>query len=252
MAHADMRAAVGVTPPRIGELRLVILLGCEPGAPVLRIQALVLIVGFIETSSVLGLLSLRRYRPILIASAGGLGLNILLGLLLVPNLGAQGGAIADVITEALLAVGLTAVLTIVVPRHQITAACLPPVVLASALSALMILLPIGSAGHMVAVTVVYFAVLLRLGAIPSEITRASRRFRVTRPSGTDLSVGQRPGGNGTSNYATARQRESEDKHRNDQRPTANRPCCSVSVICPCNPDPAFTGTFPYDHDKPQT
>jgi O-antigen/teichoic acid export membrane protein len=148
--------------------------------PVLRIQAVVLVVSFLSTASAFYLVSLRRYRPLLIASACGLAVNILLAVVLVSALGARGGAIADVVSEVLMATGLTAVLMRAVPEHQINARFLPPVLLAGALSATVLLLPVSSVARALAATVIYFGVLGAAGAIPDELITAVRRVRATR------------------------------------------------------------------------
>jgi O-antigen/teichoic acid export membrane protein len=147
---------------------------------VLRIQGVLLTVSFITTSCAFNLVSLRRYRPLLIASTRALALNIVLALVLVPALGARGGAVADVITEAVMAVGLTAVLMRAVPQHQIKASALPPLVLASALAATVVFLPVGSVARVIGATIIYFGVLLLAGAIPDEIISAARRLRALR------------------------------------------------------------------------
>lgn len=141
---------------------------------VLRIQGLVLIASFISTSSALALISLRRYRPMIIASSSALALNILLALVLVPALGARGGAMADVLTETVVAIGLTVVLMRAVPRLQIRTSVVPSLVLASALSATVLLLPVGSVAHVIGASVIYFGVLLLMGTIPDEVTNAAR------------------------------------------------------------------------------
>jgi O-antigen/teichoic acid export membrane protein len=147
---------------------------------VLRIQGVVLTMSFISTSSALGLISLRRYRTMIITSSSALALNVALGVLLVPALGARGGAVADVITEAVVAVGLTAVLMHAVPRHEIRASLMPSLVLAVVLSATVLLLPVGSVARVIGATIIYFGVLLLTGAIPTEVTATARRMRAVR------------------------------------------------------------------------
>jgi Na+-driven multidrug efflux pump len=89
---------------------------------------------FISTSSALGLISLHRFRTMIVASSCALVFNIVLGIVLVSSLGAEGGALADVLTETLMAIGLTVVLMRAVPRRQVGASSfVPPLVLASAL-----------------------------------------------------------------------------------------------------------------------
>jgi len=149
----------------------------EKGAvPVLRIQGLALIVSFLSTASAFQLVSLRRYRPLLIASACGLALNVLLAVVLVSAWGARGGALADVISEVAMATALTGVLMHAVPQHQITAAFVPPVLLAAAVSVSVFLLPVGSIARAVVATIIYFSVLLLTRTIPDEVIVAARRL----------------------------------------------------------------------------
>jgi O-antigen/teichoic acid export membrane protein len=147
---------------------------------VLRIQGAVLTVSFISASSALTLISMRRFRPMIVTSACALALNVVLDLVLVPALGARGGALADVITETIAAIVLTAVVIHAVPRHGITGSVLPPLLLAGGLSATVLLLPIGSVARVVVATVVYFGVLLLTGSVPSELTNVARRARGLR------------------------------------------------------------------------
>jgi O-antigen/teichoic acid export membrane protein len=142
---------------------------------VLRIQGLVLTASFVSASSMFALLALRRYRQMLVASSSALLLNVALGLTLIPSLGARGGAIADVATEAVMAAGLTAAVMGAMPRHGITAAIIPPALLAAAVGASVWLLPIGGLPSVVLATVLYFGVLAIMGTIPEELTSAARR-----------------------------------------------------------------------------
>lgn len=151
---------------------------------VLRIQGIVLTASFVSVSSMFGLLALRRYRQMLVATSSALVLNVALGLILIPSLGARGGAIADVATEILMAVGLTAALMRALPRHGLTAAIFPSVLLAATIAASVWLLPVGAIASVVLATVLYFGVLLIMGRIPDEVTSAARRLR------TGASVGR--------------------------------------------------------------
>lgn len=144
---------------------------------VLRIQSAALTVSFISTSSALALISLRRFRALIVVSSCSLALNIALGLALVPGLGAQGGAIADVVTEAIAALALTIVLARAAPRHQIKISVLPRVLLAAALSSSVLLLSLGALGHAAGATVIYFSVLQLTGSIPDELAAAARSAR---------------------------------------------------------------------------
>jgi O-antigen/teichoic acid export membrane protein len=145
---------------------------------VLQIQAVVLTASFVSTSSALGLISLRRYRPLIVASSSALALNIVLGLLLIPDLGARGGALADVITESLVAIGVTAVLARAVPHHGIRGSLVPPLLIAAALASTVLLLPVGPVVRALMATVIYFGALLVMRAIPEEVIKAARELRL--------------------------------------------------------------------------
>jgi O-antigen/teichoic acid export membrane protein len=149
---------------------------------VLRIQALVFIVSFISTASALTLVSLRRYRALVISSTGALLLNIVLALVLIPADGARGGALADVLTEAAAAVGLTLTVIRSVPAHEISARVLPPLLIAGGAALAVLALPIGALAHAVLASVIYLGALLLMGAIPSEVIAAARALRPPRTS----------------------------------------------------------------------
>jgi O-antigen/teichoic acid export membrane protein len=149
-------------------------------APVLRIQGLVLTAAFVSASAMFGLLALRRYRPMLIVSSCALALDVALGLLLVPALGARGGAVADVITEMAVASALTLTLIRALPRHTLRAPVLGPVAASAALASAAWLFPVGAVARALLASVIYFGVLLLLGAIPEDVLRAGRRLGALR------------------------------------------------------------------------
>jgi O-antigen/teichoic acid export membrane protein len=149
-------------------------------ASVLRIQGIVLAVSFIWGSSMFALLALHRYRPMLIACLVAVPVNLVLNLVLVPALGARGGAVADVATETAVAIYLTMTLVRAVPRRRLSPKVIPRVALAAGASALVALLPGGAILRSIVATVVYFAILLTLRAIPDEVTNAVRRLPVPR------------------------------------------------------------------------
>lgn len=146
---------------------------------VLRIQGIVLTASFISASSSLRLISLRRYRPLIFTSLFALALDLALGLALIPGLGARGGAWADVITEALAALGLTAVLMRAAPQHDIKASLVPPVLLAGGLSATTLLLPVAPVARAIIATLIYFSVLALTRTLPEELFHAIPRPRST-------------------------------------------------------------------------
>jgi O-antigen/teichoic acid export membrane protein len=139
---------------------------------VLRIQGIVLAVSFISSASAIGLLSLRRYRPLLVTSTLALLVNVLLAIVLIPVLGARGGAVADVLTETAVAIGLSVSLGQALPRLRPAPPFLLLVGLACSLSLAVWLIPVGEVIRVIAATVLYFGILLRAGVIPQELIRA--------------------------------------------------------------------------------
>jgi O-antigen/teichoic acid export membrane protein len=147
---------------------------------VLRVQAAVLTVSFLSASSALTLVSLRRFRAMILTSSCALVFNVALGLALIPAYGALGGALADVLTEVIVAVGLTAIVIRVVPDHQLVPSIAAPLLAALTLSGAVVFLPIGSVARVVVGTIVYFGILLVTRSIPEELLRAARGVRALR------------------------------------------------------------------------
>jgi O-antigen/teichoic acid export membrane protein len=145
--------------------------------PVLQIEALLLVMSFVSTSSGLGLLALRKYRPLIIGSIAALFLNVALGVVLIRVLGASGGAVADVATETIVAAGFTVAVTRAVPSHGMSAAGAARALLAAALAMTAVLAPIGPVAQVLGASVIYLVLLLLMGVIPTEVTRAARRLR---------------------------------------------------------------------------
>ena len=80
--------------------------GGRPAAPVLQIQAIALASTFLTMAGGFVLLSLRRHTALLVANGGVLVANVVLTLVLVHADQAQGAAIAAVVAETCLSVGL--------------------------------------------------------------------------------------------------------------------------------------------------
>lgn len=159
----------------------VIAAGKADGAiPVLRIQAIVLGLSFISTSSSLTLVALRRYRALVATSCCGLAVNIAFDLALIPSLHARGGAIADVISELLVACVTTFALTRVVRGQRPSLSSLLALVLALALATCAVFAPVGALVQVILASAIYFGVLSVLGAIPHEVIDAFRNQWVLR------------------------------------------------------------------------
>ena len=154
--------------------------GGRGAVPVLRIQALMFVASFLFTANALYLVSIRRYRPLLIASSTALALNIVLALVLVSELGAEGGAIADVATETVAALALALAVARTAPGRHVAPSLVGALALACAACAPVLLLPIGSLGRACAASAIYFAVLLASGTIPREVLDAARRLAPRR------------------------------------------------------------------------
>jgi O-antigen/teichoic acid export membrane protein len=198
--RAGVEAAVGERVGRVFDVALILglwmSLAVALGAPfvvellagsrghgavsVLRIQGLVLTAAFVSASAMFGFLAIGRYRPMLVASSCALLLDVLLGLALVPPLGARGGAIADVITETVVAAALTLTLVRALPRQTIRVSVLAPVAAAVTVASALWLVPVGPVARVLLASIVYFGVLLTLGAIPDEVMRAGRRLAALR------------------------------------------------------------------------
>lgn len=149
---------------------------------VLQIQGLVLTATFLSTAASLAFVAARRYRPMIVASSAALILDIVLTLVLVPHLGARGGALADVITESLVAAGLTATLVRTAPEHRLPIGLAPRLLLAAGAAIAVWAIPIGSAAHAVLGSAVYLVLLLATRALPREVLDSARRLRSLRTS----------------------------------------------------------------------
>jgi O-antigen/teichoic acid export membrane protein len=152
---------------------------------VLRIQGVVFTVSFVYVANSLSLVALRRYRPVIIGSSFALALNVTLALILIPGLGARGGAVADVVTETLAAIALTAMMLRIVPGHRVKPSLFAKVALAACVSGTTVFLPIGSPARVASATIIYFVILLFTRAIPAEVILAARRIgfaRAQRPA----------------------------------------------------------------------
>ena len=146
-----------------------------PAAPVLQIQGLALLATFLGMATGFTLLALRWFRTLLIANIGALIANIILTLVLVPLDGARGAAIAAVIAESCLAVGLLAVLA-----RRRTASLRISSIVAVAIAGLAGATPLLIAGlHPIVRTIagltIYSIALALQGRLPPEVWHALGR-----------------------------------------------------------------------------
>jgi O-antigen/teichoic acid export membrane protein len=144
--------------------------------PVLRIQALSLITAFLVATWSFALLSLKRYRELLVANAVAAVGAAVLTVTLVPPFGAQGAAIATLSAEALLAAGYLVALARshrnLVPSPAPLARILPGAV---AMVGIGLLLPTHPVIAVVLASAVYWALAFALRAVPPELINAVLR-----------------------------------------------------------------------------
>jgi O-antigen/teichoic acid export membrane protein len=149
-----------------------------PAASVLRIQGIALIATFVGAVLGYALLSLGRYRDVLVINLTVLVLSGLLTGLLASRYGAVGAASATTVVEVLY----TAMLAIAVARSgtrpEISLARAPRAVLAALLGALALLPPgLPSIARPALAITVYCAALLALRAVPAELLEQIPRPR---------------------------------------------------------------------------
>ena len=143
--------------------------------PVLRIQSFALIAVFVGQVWQLGLLSLRRQAALAWANAGALAIVLALGAIFIPLWGANGAAVAAVVSESCLAALVYAFLRrtapTVVPRTGLT----PRVVAVAVPAFAVLLLPLPSGVDLVLALAVFAGLAVLLHAIPFELMHALRK-----------------------------------------------------------------------------
>jgi O-antigen/teichoic acid export membrane protein len=149
--------------------------GFDPAVPVLRLQAIVLLGGFVASTWSYTLLSLRMHGSLLRVTAVALGAALALAGALVPSLGAKGASIASSVAELIAAAGYLLVLVRRHPDVRPSFALLPRVALATAAAMSVLLLALPSAAMWAIASVVYFVLLLALRAIPNELLNVLAR-----------------------------------------------------------------------------
>lgn len=141
-----------------------------PSVPVLQIQGAALVATFLTVTWGTGLLALHRHRALLLANLVGLATSGLTTILLVPDHGAKGAAIATLAGESALALSYTVALLGRDRRLRFEIAVIPKVMVAVAVALLIALIPgLERLPLVVAASAAYFAVLWALRAIPKEL-----------------------------------------------------------------------------------
>ena len=150
--------------------------GFGESVSVLRLQSCGLLTSFLMVTWTYALVSLRLYRPLLLANALAAFVAIVATLLLAPPLGAEGAAIATVAAEAALAAGALWGLRSARPALTPSLAVVPKVVVCLAAGVgVSALLPVGSLVQSFAAGAVYAALAFALRAVPPEAIAALRR-----------------------------------------------------------------------------
>jgi O-antigen/teichoic acid export membrane protein len=140
---------------------------------VLRIQALALMLAFPNAAIFFAFLSLRRFRTLLGLAAGALVVNVVLAVVLGELWGAQGAAVATACAELGAILAGIAILRAVAPGLVPALGVIPRVALAIGLAALVLLIPgLPSVVAAALGTGIYAAVVLALGAVPTEFFQA--------------------------------------------------------------------------------
>jgi O-antigen/teichoic acid export membrane protein len=144
--------------------------GYGPTTPVLRIQAVALLGGFLGTTWSYTLLSLRFHGALLRVTSAGLVISICLSLALVPSLGAEGASIAAVVSEFVVAGGYVAALLRERRDLRPGLGVLPQVLLASCAGAAVLLLPVPAVAQWAIGSLIYLGLLALTHAFPPELT----------------------------------------------------------------------------------
>jgi O-antigen/teichoic acid export membrane protein len=151
--------------------------GFEPAVPVLRLQALALLGGFMAATWSYTLLSLREHGALLRVTLAALAVSIALSVALVPSLGAEGASIASAVSELAVAGGYLLALARGHANMRPSLAALPRVALAVAAAASVLLLPLPSVAQWAIASVIYIGLLFLLRAVPSELIQVLSSVR---------------------------------------------------------------------------
>jgi O-antigen/teichoic acid export membrane protein len=143
--------------------------------PVLRLLGVALVTSFLVATWSFALLSLARYRQLLVANA--IGAIVVAGatFALQPSLGARGAAIATLVGEATLAFAYVVLLTRTDRKLLPRFAFLWKIALAAAAGALVALTSAPAVLVAIAGGAIYVALLFALRAVPMELVRAFAR-----------------------------------------------------------------------------
>ena len=150
----------------------------HPAAAVLRLQGVAVMFTFVTVSCTYPLLSMRRFRLLLLGNGLGLLATFVTALALVPSLAARGAAIATVVAELTLALVVVAGLMRARPRLRLPFTVLPVAVLAGAAGfGAGALVGVHPLVEVLIATVVYITVVALMGRFPPELGHATSGLR---------------------------------------------------------------------------
>jgi len=141
----------------------------EPAGNVLRIQVVALLFIALYQIWTVALVALGRQRQLIFTNALGLLAVAVFAAVLVPPLGAKGGAMASVAADVVLAGLIYWRLHISTGRVTVRAGFLARVAVAALASVAVLLLPIGDIPAAAAAAVVFLGVGLAVGMVPKEL-----------------------------------------------------------------------------------
>jgi O-antigen/teichoic acid export membrane protein len=140
--------------------------------PILQIQGVALFGGFLAITMGFALLSLGRHRALLVANAFGLATNVALTLVLVPQMGPKGAAVALVAGDVALC-STYAYHLVWKERIDPSWRLVPRVAIATLGAASLTIVPgVPQSALGVLATIVYFGIVALLGGIPPELRHA--------------------------------------------------------------------------------
>lgn len=146
-----------------------------PAVPVLRLQALALLGGFLAATWSYTLLSLRMHGALLRVTLAALAASIALSAALVPSLGAEGASIASAVCEFLVAGGY--LLTVARGHVHLLPSLATPLRLALAGTAgtAALLIPIPSIAQWAVASAIFVTLVFALRVMPDELIQALAR-----------------------------------------------------------------------------
>jgi O-antigen/teichoic acid export membrane protein len=145
-----------------------------PAVPVLQVQGAALFVGFLAITGAFALVSLHRHVVLLAGNLAGLAVIVALTVILVPEYGAKGSAIATLAAETglVLLYGLTLFARRFV-HYEVE--LVPRIAAAGLLTAALALTSLDGIALVLAATVVYWTALILLRGLPHEVIDALLR-----------------------------------------------------------------------------